>query len=39
MLNLGPNSTYHVLLFWKKMWYPVATKLEGRQMKGGKAEK
>ena len=29
MLNLGPNSTYHVLLFWEKMWYSVATKFEG----------
>lgn len=39
MLNLGPNSTYHVLLFSKKMWYAIATKFEGGNRKGGEVGK
>ena len=39
MSSFGPNLTYHVLLFWKKVCYAIATKLGDSKGGGGKKEK
>lgn len=39
MSSLVPNLTYHVILFSKKMWYAIATKIKKLQLGGGKSKK